>query len=105
MNLVERNGRRYAYQARWVDGRCVKEYRGAGSQAKKAARRDAEARIQRGVEQQEWLATWSRIETAQRPLDALCEQTKILTSAILVLAGFYFHKGYTWRRRSNDGRN
>lgn len=103
MNIVERNGRRYAYEARWVDGRCVKKYRGAGTQAENAARIDAEARIRRDVEQQEWARKWSAIESAQRPLDALCEQTKVLTSAVLVLAGFYFHKGYTWRRRSSNG--
>jgi hypothetical protein len=102
MNLVERNGRRYAYQARWVAGRCVKEYRGAGSQAEKAVERDAEAHIQRELEQQEWLRVWSSIESAQQPLAALCERTKILTNAVLLLAGFYFHKGYTWRRRSTS---
>lgn len=99
MNWVDKNGRKYAYKARWVDGRCVKEYVGTGRRAEEAVRRDCEARVQSRAELQKELSQWSRIEAARRPLDAFCDRTKALTHAVLVLTGCYLHKGHEWRRR------
>lgn len=103
MHWMVRNGRRYAYKSRRVDGRIIKEYIGTGKRAEILVQQDLAARIQRGVEQQQWLCAWSKNESARQPLDALCGWSRLLTHAVLVLGGCYLHKGHEWRPRGKHG--
>jgi hypothetical protein len=99
MYWTTRNGRRYAYRSRWIDGRPVKEYVGFGAQAEAAEQAQIEERIERGVRRQRWERQWAEIEAARAPLDQHCEQADLLARITLVLAGYYLHHGHEWRRR------
>lgn len=102
MHTIVRNGRRYAYQSTWVDGRAKKTYIGTGAKAAEAARQEASDRAQESRDQQAWLMGWAKVEAASRPLDALCTQARLLLHAVMVVSGCYLHKGHEWRRRSKE---
>ncbi len=105
MYWMVKNGHRYAYRSRWVEGRPVKEYVGVGAQAEAAERAQIEARIERDVRRQRWERQWAEIEAARAALDRFCAQADLWVRITLVLAGYYLHHGHEWRQRrtTRDG--
>jgi len=101
MHAIERNGKRYAYRSTWVEGRCKKTYVGTGVTATEAVRQDTLDRVQKSREQQVWHLEWAKVESASQPLDELCAQARLLTHAVLMISGYYLHRGHEWRRRSS----
>ncbi len=96
------NGRKYYYRCKRVDGKAVKEYVGRGPRAEQAAVQDAEARIQKMLDQQHWMCRLARIETACEPLSGLLNASTLLTRSVLVVCGYYLHKGHEWRERKRQ---
>src|SRR5438128_1453499 len=99
MSWETRNGRRYYYQARKVDGRVVKQYVGTGEfaqalasfEALGAERRWLEAEAER-IERQEWVALDASVKD-------LCDLSDAIVGVVLALAGYHRHDRGEWRKR------
>ncbi len=87
-------GGRYYVRKRWVVGRCVSEYIGAGEDAMLLASLDTAARH----EQRQRQAVRRREDEVEAALDEVTEIMAILTTATLLVAGCHTHRGQ-WRRR------
>ncbi len=97
------NGKSYYYRNKRVDGRSVKDYVGRGSRGDKAAQLDEQERLQRQLDRQHWFATLTRLDNAEQSLDQLVYAATTLMRTVLIVSGFYLHKGHEWRnRKSND---
>jgi len=94
-----RNGTRYYYRARKIGGRVVKEYLGTGSEAERAATQDASERSVRAAASIARRTTRAELHSVEAPLDAFTVALDSLTSAGLLLAGYYRHHGGEWRGR------
>jgi hypothetical protein len=90
-------GGRYYYRSKWVDGRPVKEYVGAGLSAQLSAESDRITREQREVEALREKQERERVGRSVAFLRELEEAAKILTTAHLIAAGYHKHNG-EWRR-------
>jgi hypothetical protein len=93
------NGKLYYYRARWDGTKVVKEYVGTGAVGEQAALADAEARLERNAAKQTWQRMWAAMDTAQQPLNEVCNAAHQLARMALILAGFYQHNRREWRRR------
>ena len=100
MAWEERGGGRYYYRTRWVNGRPVKEYVGAGLAGRLASesdRIDRERREARAVEERR---ERDKLEALAAPVLELSEAAEMLARAHLIAAGVHRHKG-EWRRGRN----
>jgi hypothetical protein len=92
-----KDGPRYYYESRRVDGRPVKRYVGTGPRAERQARLDEECRQQRQAQRQVFLGEMRRVAPAEDALKELRLLTDLLARATLLLAGYHEHKGQ-WRK-------
>ncbi|QDU59565.1 hypothetical protein Pan216_03950 [Planctomycetes bacterium Pan216] len=94
------NGRKYYYRNRRDEnGRAVKEYVGQGRRAVQAEREDQEARLQRLQVKQQWQTIFDELDDVNRPVKELVAINTLLMRAVLIVNGFYLHRGHEWRRR------
>ena len=100
MGWETRKGKRYYYRARRDDtGRVVKEYCGAGTNAKLAAQNDLDERKARERDRmalEELKLKLADADRLMKSLDAGCEMTM---EAVLLANNFYKHQS-EWRRRN-----
>ena len=98
MGWETRNGKRYYYRKRWVNGRPVSEYVGAGMSATWAEALDGIERYER----QEAAAEWRRVVEAERraarALARVDVVTSTLTAVVLIVNGYHAHKRQ-WRKQ------
>ena len=98
MSWETRNGIRYYYTAKKVNGRVTKAYFGRGPLAELAAGLDAEARRRRIAEAEALRAERMSLEPIDRLTDELDRACARLLEATLLAAG-YWRPNYGWRRR------
>lgn len=90
-------GGSYYTRSRRVGGRKVRIYVGAGVAGQVAAAEDAERRAVREASLQANRAERARRDSVDGPVRQLFQLTSMLTSAVLVAAGFMLHHGGEWR--------
>ena len=93
-----RNGARYYYRSRRVDGKVHKEYFGRGPRAEQAAKEDARRR----AEKKACRKRRQQFDDAIAPLAEVERRLEPLVAAALLTTGFYKHHG-SWRRRRHAG--
>jgi hypothetical protein len=96
--------RSYYYRKIWRNGRCVRQYVGAGAAAELAAAADDIARVQRQMATRALRQERDRLTAAAAPLQQLCESSEMLSRAALLAAGFHQHARSQWRRRRGSPR-
>jgi hypothetical protein len=91
---------RYYTRSRRVNGKIVREYIGHGPIAEATYNADLLARQHRETERNAFDA--ARMADAERDgqLDSFNDLSKTVTDALLLLAGFHFHKRGEWRKRN-----
>ena len=97
-----KDGTKYFYSSRRVNGRPAKVYCGAGLAAEEAAAAVERRRDERLEQARRLAAEQANYATAVGPLEDLCQLTDLVTKANLLLAGFRQHDRGTWRRRRDD---
>lgn len=97
MALETRDGRKYYYRSRRIEGRVVKEYVASGQAAENAAKRDKEAREQRRIQRKETEQLEAELAKVTQVVEAISERSEVLLAASLLTAGFHQHKS-EWRR-------
>lgn len=65
----------------------------------RAAKDDEKKRLERQLGEQRWLTILTRMDGAREPIDSLVVAARLLTRSVLIVCGFYLHKGHEWRRR------
>jgi hypothetical protein len=97
MAWEDRNGNRYYYRKRRVNGRVVSEYVGNGYAGELAAIFDNQERQQAEGKRRELRK--QRQEAAKMDTQAgdVEKMTRAITNACLLLAGYHTHKGQ-WRK-------
>ena len=98
-----KRGGLYYTRSRKLDGRVVRQYIGTGLLGEMVAVMDAQERAERKAEAAAWRGKQERLETADGPVDALCEVAEAVTHGALILAGYYRHHRGEWRRRRGQG--
>ena len=96
--MRERGGPYYT-RTRRINGRQIREYIGGGIRGQEAAEIDAEERVRRDKERQQWRqvkAEVAQIEGEMRDYDGVC---KTAVAKALESAGYFNHRG-EWRKRS-----
>jgi len=91
----------YYYRHVRINGRPVRVYVGTGPDAEKAAAEDAKRIAERRACEEQRQATEAAWDSTREALDKLGTSLDLLTSAVLVAAGFYRHDRGLWRRRRN----
>lgn len=94
-------GGQYYYRSRRVGGRVIKEYLGAGSEAKLAAGVDSLRRKQRKEKRDAERQDRQSYEDALGPLQDFLARCKSIARARLLLAGYHQHDRGEWRRRDD----
>ena len=101
MAWEERNGKRYYYRKRRVGKTVLSEYVGAGIGAEATAtldqidrEKEKLARLQMQDEREQ------HMKEEQGAIEVF-ELTRLLTRAVLLLAGYHPHKGQ-WRKKNNE---
>lgn len=95
-----RNGRMYYYRSRRVGGRVVKDYFGAGLDARRAAEEDRQKRAARKVAALER----QRVLDAEEAAHAAHESIDLILDVEMHISGF--HKNHrTWRCRRDRTRS
>jgi hypothetical protein len=94
-----RHGDRYYYRARWVNGRVVKEYLGAGPIGELAAQADELDRAERRAEREEEDAALEPLDAASALLGELGAGLAAAVAATMTAAGYHRHHRGEWRRR------
>lgn len=97
MALETRDGRKYYYRSRRIEGRVVKEYVASGQAAENAAKRDKEAREQRRIQRKETEQLEAELAKVTQVVEAISERSEVLLAASLLTAGFHQYKS-EWRR-------
>ncbi len=96
MGWETRSGNRYYYRKRWVNGRPVSEYVGAGMSATWAEALDGIERYERQATAAEWRRVVEAERKAARALAEVDAVTHALTAAVLIVNGYQAHKRQ-WR--------
>jgi hypothetical protein len=91
-----RNGR-YYYRKKRIGKRVVSEYFGAPDAAELIATMDAKDRDRRELARRDWQDQRDAALALDREIDAVVDQTRVLTVAWLLAQGYHTHKGQ-WRR-------
>ena len=98
MGWESRQGHKFYYRKKRIDGRVVSQYVGTGRLAEICAEGDE---LLRGIEKEKRNAERSTREAEaeiDRQLDAVESALAALVSAVLRSAGFHKHKG-EWRKK------
>ena len=98
MGWETRSGNQYYYRKRWVNGRPVSEYVGAGMSATWAEALDDIERCERHAAAAEWRQVVDAERRAARALAQVDAVTRTLTTAVLIINGYHAHKRQ-WRRQ------
>jgi hypothetical protein len=98
MGWEQRNGRKYYYAKRRVNGRVVSEYGGAGVFGAISAIQD-DVRLARARQIEELQRTKAKMKTRDREIDNLISSIEAAIRAGLEDMGFHRHKGQ-WRHRN-----
>jgi len=98
MAWEDRNGTKYYYRKRWVNGHVVSEYVGSGYYADLAARFDDLIRAEQARAQTEQQKAHADFMDISRQVDQVSDRLRSVTRAALLSAGYYLHRGQ-WRRR------
>ena len=93
------HGGLYYTRSRKVNGKVVREYKGAGVLGKIAALEDERERCRREEEAAFWKEEQEQLEALSAPVDKLCEATETIARAVLLAAGFRRHNRSEWRRQ------
>jgi hypothetical protein len=91
----------YWYRSKREGNRVVTEYLGNRSWVQAAARLDALDQERRTLERAERQAEREAELELDREIDALGNQVRLLTQAILLVSGYHTHKRQ-WRKRRDD---
>ncbi len=92
-----RGTNRYYYRKRWVNGRVVSEYIGAGAFAELSAEMDAHTQQEQATSRAAWQTIVESTRNAERALAQVEVIVRMLTGAVLVVNGYHSHKRQ-WRR-------
>lgn len=98
MGWETRANNRYYYRKRRVNGRVRSEYVGSGIFAELAAQMDEMDREDRERIRAEQMRARDEFMELSHQVDAINERLRSLTSAALMGAGWYMHRGQ-WRRK------
>ena len=98
MGWETRSGNRYYYRKRWVNGRPVSEYVGAGMAAIWAEVLLGIERYERQAAAAEWRRVVEAERQAARALAEVDAVTHALTAAVLIVNGYHVHKRQ-WRKQ------
>lgn len=92
MGWEERNGRRYFYTKRWVNGTCQSEYVGTGPLADLLALEAQRAALERQL----WQAEKAEFEAMEEQIKAALSFGRALFTATMLVSGYRTHKR-EWR--------
>ena len=95
--MRERGGPYYT-RTRRVNGHQIREYIGGGIRGQEAAAMDAEERVQREQERQQWRAMKAKVTEMEREMRAHEAMCKTAVARVLAGAGFFNHRG-EWRKQ------
>ena len=98
MALEKRDGRSYYYRKKWVNGRCVSEYVGAGNVAMLIAAKDQIDRRETQEKHEAEMRERRRFEELDDNVKRFMAVMDALTQGVLLAEGYHQHKG-TWRRK------
>jgi hypothetical protein len=98
MAWAKRGKSQYYYRSRRIGNQVIREYLGSGLEAELSARLDVHRREQRRDDRDAWVSFVCCVREADRLLEDLNRRNRLLASVILLVSGWYSHKG-EWRRR------
>jgi hypothetical protein len=90
---------KYYTRSRWVNGRVVRDYVGAGPIGRLVADMDAASHEDRKAKATEFIESRIEAEGHDEKLRALERMAEVLTRAALVAAGCRQHHRGEWRRQ------
>jgi hypothetical protein len=96
---TRRNGRRYYYRVRRVNGRVVREYVGTGPAAEAAAALDSAHRQLKQLGRAERAAKDAADRELEADLSLLDDLANLFARAALEAAGYHRHARGQWRKR------
>jgi|ERR1700730_17124162 hypothetical protein len=98
MAWEQRKNARYYYRSRRVGDSVRRDYMGRGQEATLSAELDLRRREQSQVDLTSWADFVSRLGKADRLLEDLTRDCRLLVSAVMLSAGYHCWNG-EWRRR------
>lgn len=98
MAWERRQGKKYYYRKRRIDGRVQSEYCGRGPLAEAAAALDELKRQAREEERELFRQERERQRAIDQEVDRVCRLIQNLTYGTLLVHGFHTHKGQ-WRKK------
>ena len=98
MAWESRNGRRYYYRTKRVDGRVIKVYLGSGKAAQQAAAEDTAAKAVRARDAAELTALQASLIEADQITTEAAAGVNLLLEAELLAMGYHKRRG-EWRRK------
>ena len=96
-------GGRYYVRKRWLHGRCVSEYIGAGEYAALLARLDEQGRRRHAATRAARREDHQREREIDAGLDAAMDAAATLTTAVLLVADCHTHRRQWRRQRERQG--
>ena len=94
-----RNGQRYYYEKRRVNGRVKSVYVGSGEEAKRADEQTQSRQAQRRAERKQARDVKRTIVEIEQSIDALVSDVSLIVEACLSLDGFHTQKGQIRKRK------
>jgi hypothetical protein len=99
MAWKKRNGRRYYYRNKKINGRVLTEYIGAGRSAEIAAELDQTQRLVREAQASALRALKAKEDAIDRQITDLSQQASAVIAAELISRGYRLHKRSEWRKQ------
>ncbi len=101
MAWEQRNGQRYYYRKKRKDGRVLSQYIGAGEIADLFSLIDRDEHLERRWNQIKWKMKKDDAEKLDKDQKSLCNLTRQILRACLLVKGYHPHKGQ-WRKKRYD---
>lgn len=101
MGWEQRGNNRYYYHKRREGHRVISEYVGSGPLAELASTLDELTRQEQCLQRERMQRERETIRALDAQVDDVCNSIRLVTYAVLLVAGYHTHKGQ-WRKRRND---
>lgn len=101
MGWEQRGKNKYYYCKRREGDHVVSEYVGSGALAELVSTLDNLTREEQALQRQGMQREREMIRALDTQVDDVCNSIRLVTYAVLLVAGYHMHKGQ-WRKRRND---
>lgn len=101
MGWEQRGNHRYYYHKRREGHRVISEYVGSGPLAELASTLDELTRQEQCLQRERMHREGKAIHAGDALVEDVCSSIRLVTHAVLLVAGYHTHKGQ-WRKKRND---